>query len=186
MGLSSLAMAAVGLLATGRLIPRAKRAGNFSPGFRARTLNIVFASVSVAAYSVQLILAVVLLAYRRRTGRHQLGGPGPDEPRPLPQVPRRLAGDPDVDVHPVLGCLRLRYLVEPDANAAMRGYDDHGIVSVGMGRAFQHGRRATHVGCGGRSNSASTSSTSRSAAGGANGRWRSTSSATGPTSTARS
>jgi hypothetical protein len=30
-GLSSLAMAVVGLLATGQLIPRAKRAGNFAP-----------------------------------------------------------------------------------------------------------------------------------------------------------
>ena len=61
-GLSSLAMAAVGLLATTRLIPRAKRAGNFSHGFRARTLNIAFASISAGAYSVQLVLAVALLA----------------------------------------------------------------------------------------------------------------------------
>src|SRR5215469_165192 len=61
-GLSSLAMAAVGLLATRQLIPRAKRAGNFSRGFRARNLNIAFASMSVVAYSVQLVLAVALLA----------------------------------------------------------------------------------------------------------------------------
>ena len=61
-GLSSLAMAAVGLLATRRLIPRSKRAGNFSRGFRARNLNIAFASISVAGYSVQLGLAVALLA----------------------------------------------------------------------------------------------------------------------------
>ena len=61
-GLSSLAMAAVGLLATRRLIPRAMRAGNFSRGFRARKLNIAFASVSVGAYSAQLGLAVALLA----------------------------------------------------------------------------------------------------------------------------
>ena len=40
--LSSLAMAAIGLLATRRLIPRAKRAGNFSRGFRTRKLNVVF------------------------------------------------------------------------------------------------------------------------------------------------
>jgi hypothetical protein len=33
-GLSSLAMAAVGLLATRQLIPRARRAGNFSPTSR--------------------------------------------------------------------------------------------------------------------------------------------------------
>jgi hypothetical protein len=61
-GLSSLTMAAVGLIATRRLIPRAKRAGNFARGFRARRLNIVFASVSVAAYSVQFGLAVALVA----------------------------------------------------------------------------------------------------------------------------
>jgi hypothetical protein len=61
-GLSSLAMAAVGVLATARLIPRAKRAGNFSRGFRARTLNITFASISAGAYPVQLVLAVALLA----------------------------------------------------------------------------------------------------------------------------
>ena len=61
-GLSSLAMAAVGLLATRRLIPRAKRAGNFSRGFRTRKLNIAFASISAGGYSVQLGLAVALLA----------------------------------------------------------------------------------------------------------------------------
>ena len=61
-GLSSLAMAAVGLLATRRLIPRARRAGNFSRGFRARRLNIAFASISAGSYSVQLGLAVALLA----------------------------------------------------------------------------------------------------------------------------
>ena len=61
-GLSSVAMAAVGLLATRRLIPRAKRAGNFSRGFRTRKLNIAFALISVVGYSVQLGLAVALLA----------------------------------------------------------------------------------------------------------------------------
>ena len=61
-GLSSIAMATVGLLATRRLIPRAKRAGNFSRSSRNRRLNLVFASVSVAGYSVQLGLAVALLA----------------------------------------------------------------------------------------------------------------------------
>jgi hypothetical protein len=61
-GLSSLAMAAVGLLATRRLIPRAKRAGNFARGSQTRELNIVFASVSVGAYSVQFVLAIALLA----------------------------------------------------------------------------------------------------------------------------
>jgi hypothetical protein len=62
-GLSSLAMAAVGLLATRRLIPRAKRAGNFSRGLPARKLNIAFASISIGAYSGQLGLAVALLAH---------------------------------------------------------------------------------------------------------------------------
>ena len=61
-GVSSLAMAIVGLLATRRLVPRAKRAGNFSRGFRTRRLNIAFASVSIGAYSGQLGLAVALLA----------------------------------------------------------------------------------------------------------------------------
>ena len=59
---SSLAMAAVGLVATRRLIPRAMRAGNFSPTSQTRTLNLAFASISVASYSAQLGLAVALLA----------------------------------------------------------------------------------------------------------------------------
>jgi hypothetical protein len=60
-GVSSVAMAAIGLLATRRLIPRAKRAGNFSRGSRSRRLNLAFASISVVGYSVQLGLAVALL-----------------------------------------------------------------------------------------------------------------------------
>jgi lysylphosphatidylglycerol synthetase-like protein (DUF2156 family) len=62
-GLSSLAMATVGLLPTRRLIPRAKRAGNFSRGSQTRTLNIAFASISAGAYSAQLGLALVLLVH---------------------------------------------------------------------------------------------------------------------------
>jgi hypothetical protein len=62
LGVSSAAMAAAGLVATSRLIPRAKRAGNFSRGFRARKLNIAFASMSAGGYSAQLGLAVALLA----------------------------------------------------------------------------------------------------------------------------
>jgi hypothetical protein len=62
LGISSIAMATVGLLATRRLIPRAKRAGNFSPSSRNRRLNIAFASISVVGYSVQLGLAIALLA----------------------------------------------------------------------------------------------------------------------------
>jgi hypothetical protein len=65
LGLSSLAMATVGLLATRRLISRAKLAGNFSRGLRARTLNIAFALISAGAYSAQLGLAVALLANTR-------------------------------------------------------------------------------------------------------------------------
>jgi len=61
-GLSSLAMAAIGLEATRRLIPRARRAGNFARSSPTRALNIAFASISVAAYSVQFGLAVALLA----------------------------------------------------------------------------------------------------------------------------
>jgi hypothetical protein len=62
LGLSSVAMAAIGLLATRRLIPRARRAGNFAPSSRSRTLNLAFASMSVVGYSAQLGLAVALLA----------------------------------------------------------------------------------------------------------------------------
>ena len=62
LGLSSVAMATIGLLATGQLIPRARRAGNFSRSSRTRNLNFVFASTSVVGYSVQLGLAVALLA----------------------------------------------------------------------------------------------------------------------------
>ena len=62
LGLSSAGMAAVGLLATRRLVPRARRAGNFSRGFPTRKLNIAFASISVAGYFVQLGLGAALLA----------------------------------------------------------------------------------------------------------------------------
>jgi hypothetical protein len=61
-GLASLAMATVGLLATRWLVPRAKRAGNFSRSSPTRTLNLAFASFSVLAYSAQLGLAAALVA----------------------------------------------------------------------------------------------------------------------------
>jgi hypothetical protein len=61
-GLSSIAMAVVGLLATGQLVPRAKRAGTFSSGSRHRELNVAFAAMSYVGYSVQLGLGVALLA----------------------------------------------------------------------------------------------------------------------------
>jgi hypothetical protein len=64
-------MAAVGLLATRRLIPRARRAGNFSRGFRARNLNIAFASISVGAYSAQLGIAAALAANTRSAALQQ-------------------------------------------------------------------------------------------------------------------
>jgi hypothetical protein len=67
-GLSSLAMAIVGLLATRELVPRARRAGNFSPGFRGRRLNLAFAAFSVGGYSVQVGLAIALLADTQSPG----------------------------------------------------------------------------------------------------------------------
>jgi hypothetical protein len=67
-GLSSLAVAAIGLLATRRLVPRARRAGNFSRGFRTRKLNIAFAAISVVSYSVQLGLAIALLVNAHNAG----------------------------------------------------------------------------------------------------------------------
>ncbi len=62
LALASLVMAAVGLVATRRLIPRAKRAGNFSRSSRTRMLNIVFAAISVVVYPAQFGLALALLA----------------------------------------------------------------------------------------------------------------------------
>jgi hypothetical protein len=60
-GLTSLAMAVIGLMATSRLMPRAKRAGNFARDFPTRNLNLVFAAVSACGFSAQLGLAVALL-----------------------------------------------------------------------------------------------------------------------------
>jgi hypothetical protein len=59
---SNLAMAIFGLLATSRLIQRARRAGNFSRGFPTRRLNLTFAAISAGGYSTQLGLAIALLA----------------------------------------------------------------------------------------------------------------------------
>jgi hypothetical protein len=61
-GLANAVMAVVGLLATRELVPKAKEAGNFAPGSRNRTLNIVFAAFSIVGYSAQLGLAIALLA----------------------------------------------------------------------------------------------------------------------------
>jgi hypothetical protein len=68
LGGASLVMAVVGLLATRGLIPRARQAGNFAPGSRTRTLNIAFASFSVVAYTVQLVLAAALLTHTQSAG----------------------------------------------------------------------------------------------------------------------
>jgi hypothetical protein len=68
LALSSLTMGAVGLVATKELIPRAKRAGNFAPTARSRELNLVFASISVVGYTVQLGLAVALLTNTHSAG----------------------------------------------------------------------------------------------------------------------
>jgi hypothetical protein len=61
-------MATVGLLATRQLIPRAQRAGNFSRRSQSRRLNLAFASISVVGYSVQLGLAVALVANTQSGG----------------------------------------------------------------------------------------------------------------------
>ena len=61
LGVSSLVMAVMGLLATSRLMPRAKRAGNFSRDFPTRKLNIAFAAISAGGYTVQMGLAVAFL-----------------------------------------------------------------------------------------------------------------------------
>jgi hypothetical protein len=67
-GTANPAMAMVGLLVTSRLIPRAKRAGNFSRGFPTRRLNLIVAAISVGGYVIQLGLAIALLADPQRTG----------------------------------------------------------------------------------------------------------------------
>jgi hypothetical protein len=61
LGASSAVMAMVGLLATSRLIPRARRAGNFSRGFPTRRLNLVFAFISAGGFLIQLALGIALL-----------------------------------------------------------------------------------------------------------------------------
>ena len=60
-GLSSLVMGVFGLIATSRLIPRARKAGNFSRDARTRTLNLAFASASLVTYPAQFCLAIALL-----------------------------------------------------------------------------------------------------------------------------
>lgn len=62
-GLISLAMASIGLMATSRLMPRARRAGNFAKDFPTRNLNIAFATVSAGGFSAQLGLSIALLTH---------------------------------------------------------------------------------------------------------------------------
>ena len=64
LGLSSLAMGAVGLLATRQLIPRARMAGNFTRGFRASKL--------VALYCSALGRAWVVTGITRRVASYDL------------------------------------------------------------------------------------------------------------------
>ena len=59
---ASLVMALVGLAGTSRLMPRARRAGNFARDFPKRKLNLMFAAVAVTLCSVQLVLAIALLS----------------------------------------------------------------------------------------------------------------------------
>ena len=60
-----LVMAAVGLLGTSRLLPRARRAGNYAHGNPKRRLNLAFSTVTVTSYTAQLVLAIALLTDSR-------------------------------------------------------------------------------------------------------------------------
>jgi hypothetical protein len=59
--LINLGMGLIGLMATSRLMPRARRAGNFARDFPTRKLNIAFAAVSAGGFSAQLGLSIALL-----------------------------------------------------------------------------------------------------------------------------
>lgn len=65
---ASLVMAGIGLLATSHFMPRARRAGNFVPGFPKRRINLAFAFISAAGYLTQLILAAALLSNPQSAG----------------------------------------------------------------------------------------------------------------------
>jgi hypothetical protein len=64
---ANLLLGAIGLFATIRLVRRAYRAGNFARNFPTQRLNLLFASVSVSLYKLQLVLAIVLLGYQQST-----------------------------------------------------------------------------------------------------------------------
>lgn len=65
---ASLVLGLVGLVASQRLIPRARRAGNFARSSPTRMTNLAFAVFSVAAYTVQAGLASALLADAKSAG----------------------------------------------------------------------------------------------------------------------
>jgi hypothetical protein len=67
LALANLVVGAIGFLTTVRLVIRAGRAGSFSAGFPTRRLNIIFATVSVTLYTVQLALATLLLLNQSST-----------------------------------------------------------------------------------------------------------------------
>lgn len=65
---ANVVMAAVGLLGTSQLLPRARRAGNYARGFEKRTLNLVFTAVTLASYVGQFALALALLVEPHNSG----------------------------------------------------------------------------------------------------------------------
>lgn len=68
LAVSSMAMAVVGLHATRRLVPRARRAGNFARTSPSRNLNLTFAATSVIGYTAQLGLAIALVISPHNAG----------------------------------------------------------------------------------------------------------------------
>jgi hypothetical protein len=75
----------------------------------------------VEHHDMTKVLTVGLLADIRSPGGDQLGRFRTDELLALGHVPWRLACHPDVDVHPVLGCLALRPLRKPMAGPTPSG-----------------------------------------------------------------
>jgi hypothetical protein len=63
----------------------------------------------VEHHDMTKVIAVELLADSPSPGSDQFGCFGMDEVFALGYIPWRLACHPDVDVHPVLGCLGLRH-----------------------------------------------------------------------------
>jgi hypothetical protein len=84
----------------------------------------------VEQHDVAKVLAVGFLALGCCPGGNQLGHSRANELRSLGHVPWRLSGYPDIDVHPVLGRLRLWHPEEADGRAATFGIDDRSAVGV--------------------------------------------------------